>query len=184
MNLKQQIPNILSILRIFLSLSILLVNSNPIAIVVVMLLSGLTDVLDGYIARKFGYKSLLGARLDSLGDYVFFLVLVLYFSIWHMGLIKANVLLLSIVIAIRVGSLIVSWIKNKQVYSLHTIANKVTGIVVFIGVTITIIVEKQIVIAIVLIVSMLSAIEELLIMLLKAKPDINIKSIFRIRGNA
>jgi CDP-diacylglycerol--glycerol-3-phosphate 3-phosphatidyltransferase len=52
MKLKQQIPNALSILRIFQSLSIFIVRSNTVLTFVVILFCGLTDILDGYIAKK------------------------------------------------------------------------------------------------------------------------------------
>lgn len=39
----------------------------------------MTDVLDGLIARKFGYVSELGAKLDSIADLVFYSIYVFLF---------------------------------------------------------------------------------------------------------
>ena len=178
MNLARQIPNILSTLRIILALLILIVAPNKALVFVIMLLCGITDVLDGYIARKHDYQSHLGARLDSAGDYALFIILVAYFLIWQIDLVRENLILISVILIIRISSLVVSLIRNKKVYSLHTIANKITGVVVFLGITITFIVENRIVMEIVLIVALLSAIEELTIMVSKDKPDVNTKSIF------
>ena len=178
MNLKQNIPNSLSILRIVLSLLILVAVQNKTLIFVIMLLCGLTDVLDGFIARRFNCQSQLGARLDSIGDLVFFLVLVLYFLVWRIDLIKENIVFLSAVTAVRLASLIVSRVKNRKAYALHTIANKITGVVVFTGILISFIIEKRVIIEIILTVALVSAVEELLIMITRDNPDINIKSIF------
>ena len=37
------------------------------------LIAGLTDMLDGILARRWGVESKFGARLDSLADFVFVL---------------------------------------------------------------------------------------------------------------
>lgn len=64
------IPNILSFVRIVLitPFVVLFINKNYIAAAIVILLSGLTDFLDGYIARNFNQMSELGKILDPLGD--------------------------------------------------------------------------------------------------------------------
>ena len=40
-------------------------------------LTGITDVLDGYFARKTGTASEFGARLDSVSDIIFYTVMLL-----------------------------------------------------------------------------------------------------------
>ena len=40
---------------------------------VLYLIAGLTDMLDGFLARRWGVESKFGARLDSLADFVFVL---------------------------------------------------------------------------------------------------------------
>lgn len=64
------IPNILTIIRIILTpvFLFLLLNDNPGGALFVFFLAGLTDGLDGFIARAFKQKSLLGAFLDPIAD--------------------------------------------------------------------------------------------------------------------
>ena len=65
------IPNLLSAIRILLIPVILwlyLVRQAYPAAVAVIILSGLTDVLDGYIARKFHMVSDFGKILDPVAD--------------------------------------------------------------------------------------------------------------------
>jgi cardiolipin synthase len=64
------IPNILTFGRIFLTpvLIWLLLDARLKAALVVFFIAGLTDGLDGFIARVFNQKSQLGAYLDPLAD--------------------------------------------------------------------------------------------------------------------
>ncbi len=64
------IINGLTVLRILIGLPIVIVlqkGSNDIFIFL-LLLGGLTDFLDGYLARKYKHQSVLGAKLDPLAD--------------------------------------------------------------------------------------------------------------------
>ena len=64
------VPNFLSLLRIFMVpyFAYLFLNQKYIPAVIVLALSGLTDFLDGKIARKFNQISNLGKLLDPLAD--------------------------------------------------------------------------------------------------------------------
>ncbi|MBE6587293.1 MAG: CDP-alcohol phosphatidyltransferase family protein [Ruminococcaceae bacterium] len=66
------IPNILSVLRLLMALSfaavfILLPEKRWIA-VVIFVVAGITDVVDGYLARRFGWITDAGKILDPLAD--------------------------------------------------------------------------------------------------------------------
>lgn len=66
----RDIPNILSIARILLAAPIfclLLMQVYGWALVL-YLLAGLSDGVDGYLARRFDWRSRLGAILDPVGD--------------------------------------------------------------------------------------------------------------------
>ena len=54
--------------RIAASLFLLLLPLRSVGFLVVYTLTGLTDVLDGWLARKTGTASDFGARLDSIAD--------------------------------------------------------------------------------------------------------------------
>ncbi len=65
------IPNALTVLRILLIPVLFwayLGRQDPVLTAVILLLSGLTDVLDGFIARRFDMISNLGKALDPLAD--------------------------------------------------------------------------------------------------------------------
>ena len=69
----KRIPNILSVSRIALCLPLLLVDAMTMSFWVLYVISGTTDILDGFLARRWGVESKFGARLDSLADFVFVL---------------------------------------------------------------------------------------------------------------
>ena len=67
----KQVPNLLSASRIALCLPLLLVDAMTLPFWVLYLIAGLTDMLDGFLARRWGVESMFGARLDSFADFVF-----------------------------------------------------------------------------------------------------------------
>ena len=64
------IPNLLSVIRIFLIpvFAVLFYQDQKIVAVLVLALSGLTDMFDGKIARKYNQISALGKILDPVAD--------------------------------------------------------------------------------------------------------------------
>lgn len=68
----QHLPNVITLARMaFAPLLILLLKDHHYrASLEVFLMAGLSDGLDGYIAKRFGFVSQLGALLDPLADKV------------------------------------------------------------------------------------------------------------------
>lgn len=66
----RDIPNIISVLRILLVIPImvLLAREQYLPVLLLFAVAGLSDGLDGYLARRFLWQSRLGAMLDPLGD--------------------------------------------------------------------------------------------------------------------
>lgn len=82
--MKFTIPNVLSIIRILLVAVFCIVYFRPGMLIfafLVILLSGISDLLDGYIARKFNQISDLGKILDPVADKLFQLSTVICFVI-------------------------------------------------------------------------------------------------------
>ena len=66
----KHVPNILTIIR-FLLIPVIVIfalNDNYVATIIVLTISGITDVLDGYIARKFNFITDFGKLMDPLAD--------------------------------------------------------------------------------------------------------------------
>ena len=74
----KHVPNALSISRIVLSflLPIPFVAHTPWLYIPLYAVIGITDILDGRIARRYKVESDLGAKLDVVSDIVFFVAIV------------------------------------------------------------------------------------------------------------
>ncbi|MCL2860415.1 MAG: CDP-diacylglycerol--glycerol-3-phosphate 3-phosphatidyltransferase [Oscillospiraceae bacterium] len=68
--MKKHIPNILTIIRILLIPFIVffIAKSSYLLAFILLLASGLTDILDGFIARRFNLISDFGKLMDPLAD--------------------------------------------------------------------------------------------------------------------
>lgn len=71
------IPNILSLMRLPLALAFL--QENISVRVAAIIIAGLTDMLDGFLARRYGQSSRLGTILDPLTDKLFVLTALIVF---------------------------------------------------------------------------------------------------------
>jgi cardiolipin synthase len=73
------VPNLLTLSRFALIPVFLLfyINNHPIAALFIVLLAGLTDLLDGYIARRNGQITTTGIMLDPLADKLMMLSVVI-----------------------------------------------------------------------------------------------------------
>jgi len=161
-------------------LSILLIPflSVPIVFIVLYILVGVSDVFDGYIARKYGYVSNLGAKLDSVSDFVFYCILVFIFFKLYYPILEMNYQFVVIIIVIRLFNMLLTKIRYKKIVFIHTIANKASGIMLYFLPMILLYTENNILIRILLIFAALAAFEELLITLKYKVPNLNRKSIF------
>ena len=77
MKKKSIIPNMLSILRMLGTLALVFVQPVTLPFFVIYTLCGVSDVLDGWIARATDSTSELGSRLDSAADLMFYVVMML-----------------------------------------------------------------------------------------------------------
>ena len=80
---KENIPNILTIIRFILIPFIFtsVVNNDYLAALIIFTISAITDILDGYIARKYNYITDLGKLIDPLADKLTQVSLLLSLSI-------------------------------------------------------------------------------------------------------
>ena len=67
---KENIPNMLTIIRFILIpfIFISVVNKHFLIALIIFTISSITDILDGFIARKFNYITDIGKLIDPLAD--------------------------------------------------------------------------------------------------------------------
>ena len=129
----KRIPDLLSMSRIVLCLPLLMVDAMTVPFWVLYLIAGLTDMLDGFLARQWGLESKFGARLDSLADFVFVLV-VGYKLFPRLKLPTALWMMIGLIALVKVINAISSFVVKHRIAFLHTKANKLTGFLLFVGV--------------------------------------------------
>ena len=129
----KRIPDLLSMSRIVLCLPLLLVDAMTVPFWTLYVTAGTTDILDGFLARRWGVESKFGARLDSLADFVFVLA-VGYKLFPYMKLPTALWMMIGLIALVKMVNAICSYVVRHRIEYLHTKANKVTGFLLFIGV--------------------------------------------------
>ena len=173
----KKIPNIISTLRIVLSLLILAVKPFGLSFFVLYMLCGISDVLDGWIARKFDLVSRQGQLLDSIADTVMVAILLfIFFSSFYLPL--HFIYWIAIICICRLSSFIVGFIKYCQLAFLHTYANKITGVLLFCLPILYHIIGLNATLIILCFVASASSIEELIINATSKKLQRDIKSLF------
>ena len=128
----KQIPNILSVSRIALCLPLLLVKAMTVPFWILYMIAGLTDMLDGFLARRWGVESKIGARLDSLADFVFVLAAGCKLFPW-LKLPAMLWMMMGLIAVVKIANAVSAYVVKRRIIFLHTKANKLTGFLLFVG---------------------------------------------------
>lgn len=118
--------------RMAASLFLLFIPLKSIWFLAIYTVVGLTDVLDGWLARKTGRASEFGARLDSIADLLFYIVLLIrLFPVLYQILPGEIWYVVSGIVLVRLAAYVTAAVKYHCFASLHTWLNKLTGALVF-----------------------------------------------------
>ena len=155
----KSLPNALSALRFLGAVCLLFFGVESCAFWVIYFVCGLSDMADGYLARILGCESKTGAMLDSLADLAFVicccfkLIPALAFPkwLWIWG---------GVIVATKIINQISALVMHKKCIFPHTIANKVTGVLLFVGVPLTVFLESIVPMVIVVVVATFAAVQE------------------------
>jgi CDP-diacylglycerol--glycerol-3-phosphate 3-phosphatidyltransferase len=169
----------LSIIRIICAVLLILFINYPTVFIFLYVTVGLTDILDGFIARKLKIESEFGARLDSIADFFFYIILVFIIIKLYSSIIITNLKMIVIaIIFIRLLNMLLTKLKYKKIVFVHTLANKISGILLYFLPIVLLFIKNNIIIWIILIITFVAALEELLITLIYSKVKLNRISIF------
>jgi CDP-diacylglycerol--glycerol-3-phosphate 3-phosphatidyltransferase len=92
--------------------------------------AGLSDMLDGFVARKTDTVSILGARLDTIADFV--LVVICLIKLIPVLRIPAWLYIwIGIIAFIKAVNIISGFVVQKRFVAVHSVMNKVTGVLLF-----------------------------------------------------
>ena len=123
--------NLITGIRILCSIVLLFCPVFSPAFYAVYITAGVSDMADGVVARKRGAVSKFGSKLDTAADFV--LVVVCLIKLIPAIHIPTWLIIWIIVIAvIKAVNLISGYVIRKEIVVLHTIMNKVTGVLLFV----------------------------------------------------
>ena len=123
--------NIITTIRILCSFALLFCPALSAAFYALYITAGVSDIVDGWVARQTNTVSELGSKLDTVADIVFVVVClikllpVLYLPVWiyvWVGLIAS----------IKVFNILYGYAVRKQFLADHSILNKITGALLFV----------------------------------------------------
>ena len=126
----KNIANIITGSRIVFSLSILFTPPLSPIFYVLYGAAGLSDMIDGTVARKTNTVSSFGAKLDTIADFIFAVVCLIklmpvldipaWLWIW-----------IAIIALIKIINILFGIVTRKKLTSVHSVMNKITGALCF-----------------------------------------------------
>ena len=131
-----QLPNIITLLRIAGSLGLLLCDVTGVVFWIIYGLCGISDIVDGWLARKLKCCTKTGALLDSVADICFVACLCLLL-LPILDLPQWLWLWAGVIVAIKVVNQLSALVMYGHCCFPHTLANKITGFLLFIAVPMT-----------------------------------------------
>ena len=177
---RANVPNMITLFRIVGTFVIFFLQPLSTCFFVIYTLTGITDVLDGWIARKTKTASEFGAKLDSIADLLFYTVILVRVLPILLSILPNKIwCAVAVIIIVRISAYIIAAIKYRRFASLHTYLNKLTGIAVFFIPFLLITVYVAEYCRVVSAIAAAASLEELVIHLSKHNYEPNTKSIFQ-----
>ncbi len=177
------VPNILSLSRLVL-LPVLFVFVNmenmELAFVISYAILGSTDFFDGLVARKFNQTSELGKRLDSICDLPFYISSAYFIAKLRPEYLEPNHTILYIFFGLLALSFLISGIKLKQPMMMHTFMLKFIGVLVYLLVILTPLVDTTLFITVIICLYLVAFTEEIIIFFKYDTVDPDSKSLFHL----
>ena len=128
----KHLPNVISTLRIAGSISLLFCDVKGWPFWVLYALCGISDIVDGWLARKLHAETKAGAVLDSVSDIVF----VACCAVQLIPVVEIPVWLWTwagVIVFIKIVNQVSALVVCKRFCFPHTWANKLTGILLFLA---------------------------------------------------
>jgi Phosphatidylglycerophosphate synthase len=123
--------NVITAIRIVCSIALLFVPALSPAFYALYIVAGISDMIDGTVARKTGTVSEFGSKLDTVADFV--LVVCCMIRLIPVLDIPTWLLIWTVAIAvIKAINPVVGYVMRKEIAIPHTAMNKLTGILLFV----------------------------------------------------
>ena len=125
------IANTITCCRILFSILMLFFPAFSGSFYACYIIAGITDMIDGTVARKLGTSSQFGEKLDTVADFVF--AAAALFKLLPVMKISMTIWIWTGFIAvIKLINIISRFVVQKRFVTVHSLANKITGSVLFV----------------------------------------------------
>ena len=155
----KRLPNIITAFRLLGAIALLFFELEDTAFWVIYFACGLSDMLDGYFARKLHCESKTGALLDSLADLVFVICCCLKL-IPALAFPKWLWIWTGTIVVIKAINQVCSLVLFKKCCFPHTAANKITGALLFVGAPLLFFLESIIPVIVIAVFATFAAVQE------------------------
>ena len=175
------LPNCITGMRIAGSIFLAFLSPLSASFWAVYLLCGISDMLDGWLARRLHAQSRIGAALDSTADLLFvlcagvrlLLLIVAQLDVWAVWIAAG-------LAAVKLSAYAVGAVRYRRFAALHTMLNKLTGAALFLLPLFLWSGGFQTLCALVEAIALAAAVEELLIQLKTKTYNANIQGVWRM----
>lgn len=122
--------NLITVIRIGFAAVLIFCPTFSVRFYVLYIIGGISDVLDGIVARHFGKITKLGAKLDTVADIVFTAVVLakviptIHIPLWL-------IIWIVCIAVIKLINIVSGLIIYKRFVAEHTIMNKICGVLLF-----------------------------------------------------
>jgi Phosphatidylglycerophosphate synthase len=130
MNRPNNIPNIISCSRCIAAIGLLFTSVFSLPFWILYVWCGVSDMIDGALARKMGATSNLGAKIDSIADLMFVVIafakvipaLTMPFGLW---------VIIGIIAVLQIVRMSFLYFRNGGWNGLHDKINKIVGLILY-----------------------------------------------------
>ena len=153
----RHLANIVTSLRIVFSYVILLCPLFSVWFYTSYTICGISDMVDGTIARKINNATTFGARLDTIADVIFAIIIIIKIApildntLWDWIITTA---------VIKLFNILFGYIRYHKLISLHTVLNKVTVAILYITPLTLSVIDQRYLLLTICPLALLSAIQE------------------------
>ena len=126
------LPNCITALRLVASIALIFIEPMSTAFIVIYTIGGLTDAIDGFLARKMGLVSDFGSKLDSVADLSFYAVMLIkIFPFLFKQLPVIIWYFVAGIIVFRIIMYVMNAILGGEMLTSHHYLNKASGAMLF-----------------------------------------------------
>lgn len=117
-------------MRIVCSVVLLFCPAFSILFYIIYLAAGVTDMIDGTVARKTNSVSEFGSRLDTVADFILLVVCLIKL----LPVLKVETWMyiwIAVIATVKIINIISGYVMHKKLVAVHSVMNKITGAMLF-----------------------------------------------------